>query len=79
VARRSYVHPAVLQAYLDGGIGDALIEVAEEQTAPPDETTAEEEAGVVDLLRQRLELDATRSQGRPARRGRKTAGSGAAA
>jgi DNA topoisomerase-1 len=79
VARRSYVHPAVLQAYLDGGLGEALVEVAEEQTAPPDETSAEEEAGVVDLLRQRLELDATRSQGRPARRRRRRSASGAAA
>jgi DNA topoisomerase-1 len=79
VARRSYVHPAVLQAYLDGGIGEALVEVAEEQSAPPAESTDEEEAGVVDLLRQRLELDATRSQGRPAKRPRKPTGRGAAA
>jgi DNA topoisomerase-1 len=68
VARKSYVHPAVLQAYLDGGIGDALVEVAEDQAAPPAESTEDEEAGVVDLLRQRIELDAARSKGRPARR-----------
>jgi DNA topoisomerase-1 len=61
VARRSYVHPAVLQAYLDGGIATALVEAAEEQAAPPEGATAAEEAGVVDLLRQRLELDAARS------------------
>ena len=61
VARRSYVHPAVLHAYLDGGIGDALVAAAEEQSAPPRGTSAEEEAGVVDLLRQRLELDAGRA------------------
>jgi DNA topoisomerase-1 len=61
VARRSYVHPAVLYAYLDGGIGEALVDVAEEQAAPPAGTTADEEAGVMDLLRQRLELDAGRS------------------
>ena len=66
VARKSYVHPAVLQAYLDGGIGDALVEAAEDQAAPPAESTEDEEAGVVDLLRQRLELDATRSKGRAA-------------
>jgi len=68
VARKSYVHPAVLQAYLDGGIAEALVEVAEEQPAPPAESTHDEEAGVVDLLRQRLDLDATRSQGRRTRR-----------
>ena len=60
VARRSYVHPAILHAYLDGDIGDALVAAAEEQTAPPAGTTPEEEAGVVDLLRQRLEMDAGR-------------------
>jgi DNA topoisomerase-1 len=79
VARKSYVHPAVLQAYLDGGIGDALVEAAEEQDAPPAESTDEEEAGVVDLLRQRLDLDATRSTGRPSRRSRRAARGGAAA
>lgn len=71
VARRSYVHPAVLQAYLDGGIANALVEAAEDQVAPPEESTEDEEAGVVDLLRQRLDLDAargTRSDGGARRR-----------
>jgi DNA topoisomerase-1 len=71
VARKSYVHPAVLQAYLDGGIGEALVEAAEEQTAPPSEPSEDEEAGVVDLLRQRLDMDATRSGGRAAPRKRR--------
>ena len=79
VARKSYVHPAVLQAYLDGGIGDALVQAARSGPRPPAEPTEDEEAGVVDLLRQRLELDATRSTGRPARRGRRTRPRGAAA
>ena len=35
VARRSYVHPAILEAYLDGSIGGALLEAAEEQSEPP--------------------------------------------
>jgi DNA topoisomerase-1 len=70
VARRSYVHPAVLQAYMDGGLGEALVEAAEEQESPPEESSEDEEAGVVDLLRQRLELDAGRSQGRSRRRRR---------
>lgn len=67
VARKSYVHPALLQAYLDGGIGEALVEAAEEQAAPPAESTEAEEAGVVELLRQRLEMDAGRSRGRGGR------------
>ena len=32
---RSYVHPAILEAYLDGTIGGALLEAAEEQRDPP--------------------------------------------
>ncbi len=68
VARRSYVHPAVLEAYLDGAIGGALVEAAEEQSVPPAETTPEEEAEVVALLGQRLEADSARSGGRRARR-----------
>lgn len=75
VARRSYVHPQVLEAYLDGGIGNALVAAAEDQAAPPPGTSLEEEAGVVDLLRQRLELDALRSvAGRPRGQGMAQAG-----
>ncbi|HEU0243078.1 MAG TPA: hypothetical protein VFQ75_04180 [Candidatus Limnocylindrales bacterium] len=61
VAKRSYVHPAILRAYLDGDIGEALVEAAEDQPAPPAEPSEDEEAGVVELLRQRLELDAARA------------------
>lgn len=61
VARKSYVHPAVLEAYLDGDVGGALVEAAEEQSVPPAEATLEEEEAVVELLRQRLDLDAGRA------------------
>jgi DNA topoisomerase-1 len=67
VARRSYVHPAVLEAYLDGAIGGALVEAAEERTTPPAATTPEEEAEVVALLRLRLDADAARAGSRRAR------------
>ena len=74
VARRSYVHPAVLEAYLDGDIGEALVQAAEEQSSPPAGTSPGEEAGVVAILRQRLELDAARAgaagRGNAARAGR---------
>ncbi|MEX2011224.1 MAG: DNA topoisomerase IB [Chloroflexota bacterium] len=64
VARRSYVHPAVLEAYMDGRVGGALVEAAEEQGEPPAEATPEEEDAVVDLLRQRLDADASRATDR---------------
>lgn len=64
VARGSYVHPAVLEAYLDGSLGSALVEVAEEQERPPAEADAEEERAVADLLRQRRRAQ----RGRPVSR-----------
>jgi len=54
VARTSYVHPAILEAYLDGAIGGALLEAAEEQESPPSAADPEEEAEVVALLKARL-------------------------
>ena len=53
VARRSYVHPAILEAYLDGAIPGALLEAAEEQVSPPSAPDPAEEAEVVALLRRR--------------------------
>jgi DNA topoisomerase I len=64
VARKSYVHPAVLEAYMNGSVGGALVEAAEEQSEPPAEATPEEEDAVVDLLRQRLDDDASRATDR---------------
>ena len=64
VARRSYVHPAVLEAYLDGSIAGALVEAAEEQATPPGGATPAEEAAVVRLLRQRLRQDHRRASGK---------------
>jgi DNA topoisomerase-1 len=69
VARKSYVHPAVLEAYMDGDLGGALVEAAEEQTTPPPEPSAEEQAAVVKLLRQRLS-DERRAAGRGRSRSR---------
>jgi DNA topoisomerase-1 len=61
VARGSYVHPAVLEAYLAGSIPGALVQAAEEQATPPTGATPKEESAVRALLRQRLEDDAARS------------------
>jgi DNA topoisomerase-1 len=63
VARGSYVHPAVLEAYLAGSIRGALVEAAEEQSTPPIGATPAEEQQVRALLRQRLDDDAGRSTG----------------
>jgi DNA topoisomerase-1 len=53
VARKSYVHPAVLDAYLEGRIGQALVEAAEDQVAPPARATRREELAVIELLEAR--------------------------
>jgi DNA topoisomerase I len=69
VARKSYVHPAVVEAYMDGRVGGALVEAAEEARTPPPEATPEEEAAVVELLTKRLDDDAGRgARARPRRR-----------
>ncbi len=52
VARGSYVHPAVLDAYMDGALPGALVEAAEEQGRPPVTADPREEAAVIALLRQ---------------------------
>ena len=60
VARQAYVHPAVVDAYLDGRIRTALIEAAEDSDQPPGATDPDEERAVVALLRARLREDAGR-------------------
>ena len=57
VARRSYVHPAILDAYMDGSIGGALLEAAEDQSDPPTAPDPREDRQVVALLRKRLADD----------------------
>lgn len=64
VARGSYVHPVVLEAYLDGSLGGALIEAAEDQRHPPAGSDPAEERAVIALLRQRRRDD-RRRRGRP--------------
>ena len=74
VARRSYVHPAILEAYMDGSIGGALLEAAEEQTDPPPMPDLREERQVVDLLRKRIANDRNgRARGKTRSRKQKAA------
>jgi len=61
VARQAYVHPAVVDAYLDGGIRSALVRAAEDEDAAPGATTPDEERAVAALLRARLREDADRA------------------
>ena len=70
VARQAYVHPAVVEAYLDGRIRSALVEAAEDADLPPGTTTPDEERAVIALLRTRLNDDAGRSGRRDRQPGR---------
>jgi DNA topoisomerase I len=60
VCRQAYVHPIVVEAYLDGRLGGALVRAAEETDEPPGATTPREERAVINLLRQQLRDDAAR-------------------
>ena len=62
VARSAYVHPAVVDAYLDGRIRSALVKAAEEFDDAPGATEPDEERAVVALLRARLREDAGRAR-----------------
>lgn len=61
VCRSSYVHPVVVEAYLDGRLRGALVEAAEASETPPAGTTPAEERAVVALLRRHLREDAARA------------------
>lgn len=54
VCRRSYVHPGLIEAYLDGSLGERLVKRAETRGDAPPGTHPDEEVAVLDLLRRRL-------------------------
>ncbi|WP_312550302.1 DNA topoisomerase IB [Massilia sp.] len=54
VCRKCYVHPAVLDAYLDGSVLEALRERTEQQLTEDLHTLQPEEAAVLAMLQQRL-------------------------
>jgi DNA topoisomerase I len=76
VCRRSYVHPVVVEAYLDPRLRGALLGAAEVVGAPPAGMSPGEERAVVRLLERRLGRDAARvtSGGRSAGTRRSRAG-----
>ena len=55
VCRKCYVHPAVLDAYLDGSLIETLQQRTEQELAESSEDLKPEEAAVMRLLRQRLQ------------------------
>ena len=61
VARGSYVHPAVIDAYLDGSLGDALVTATEDADELAATATDAEADALVSLVSQRLEADAKRA------------------
>jgi acyl-CoA synthetase (AMP-forming)/AMP-acid ligase II len=60
VCRKAYVHPVVVEAYLDGRLRGALLQAVEEEGTSPMETTPQEEKAVVGLLRRQIRDDAAR-------------------
>ncbi len=60
VCRQAYVHPIVVDAYLDGRLQGALVRAAEKSPNPPAGPTESEERAVMKLLRQRIRDDAGR-------------------
>ncbi len=60
VCRSAYVHPVVVDAYLDGKLRGALVEAAEESGEPTLGTTPDEEKSVLQLIRRHLREDASR-------------------
>ncbi|HEY6013911.1 MAG TPA: hypothetical protein VIU37_07885, partial [Candidatus Limnocylindrales bacterium] len=71
VARSAYVHPAVIDAYLDGGVRDAIVEAADVNPVPPRPPSPAEERAVLRLIGRRARREQERH--RSARAGRRHA------
>jgi len=63
ICRRCYVHPAVLDAYLDGSLVHALREHVAAEMADSLHALPPEEAAVLAVLHQRLGDEASRDRG----------------
>ena len=64
ISRKSYVHPTVIDAYLDGDVVRAARQRAEERLSESLDTLEPEEAAVLALLRKRLADEEVRSAAR---------------
>lgn len=65
ICRKCYVHPAVIDSYLDGTIMEALRERATRELVDDLHSLSPEEAAVLALLQQRLQSDAPAPANRP--------------
>lgn len=59
VCRKCYVHPAILESYLDGSLKEGLKQQAEQTLIESIEDLRSDEIAVLDFLRQRLDNRAT--------------------
>jgi DNA topoisomerase-1 len=78
VCRASYVHPIVVEAYLDPRLRGALLGAAAAVGGAPGQITPGEERAVVRLLERRLARDAARSRPADSRRARRQSASASA-
>jgi DNA topoisomerase I len=60
VCRKSYIHPAVVDAYLDGSLADTLKQTAPCETGEARGKLRREEVAVIAILEQRLKTDSKR-------------------
>jgi DNA topoisomerase-1 len=79
ICRKCYVHPAVLDAYLEGAALEVLRERTEEKLAEDLHALQPEEAAVLAMLQQRLRLEQENAAAAPAKPARKPAAKKAAA
>ncbi|HEU4373581.1 MAG TPA: DNA topoisomerase IB [Telluria sp.] len=68
ICRKCYVHPAVIDAYLDGTIVDALRERATRELVDDLHNLSPEEAAVLALLQQRLQQETPAPAKRPSKK-----------
>lgn len=71
ICRKCYVHPAVLEAYMDGTVLEAMRESTRRELIEELHELQPEEAAVVALLQQRLQQATPAKAGKPATRKRK--------
>lgn len=62
VARQAYVHPAVIDAYLEGGVRDAILAAADVSPSLPVPPTPAEEAAVLALLSEQARGEQARGE-----------------
>jgi len=62
ICRKCYVHPGILEAYMDGSMPEALKAKAEEAVSESSHSLRPEEAAVLSFLQQRLTQEVSRTE-----------------